>query len=100
MRHVIALYVGKLELFRDFVSRGFEQTLNNLTAIEIFEYLLLQLNKLSNFRVTSITWNYVQQPYTWDIKLLEGTAKSLELQLQLLNMSLRYFRVLPELHKN
>ena len=38
-----------LQLFRDFVSRGLEQTLNNLTAIEIFEYLLLQLNKLSNF---------------------------------------------------
>ena len=45
----------------DFVSRGFEETLINLTAIavEIFEYL---------FRVTSITWNYVQQPCTWDIK--------------------------------
>ena len=26
-----------------------EQNLINLTAIEIFEYLLLQLNKLSNF---------------------------------------------------
>ena len=26
-----------------------EQTLINLKAIEIFEYLLLQLNKLSNF---------------------------------------------------
>ena len=38
-----------LQLFRDFVSRGFEQTLINLTAIEIFENLLLQLNKLSNF---------------------------------------------------
>ena len=34
-----------LQLFRDFVSRGFEQTLINLTAIEIFENLLLQLNK-------------------------------------------------------
>ena len=33
----------------DFVSRGFEETLINLTVIEIFEYLLLQLNKLSNF---------------------------------------------------
>ena len=39
-----------LQLFRDFVSRGFEQTLINLTTIEIFEYLLLQLNKFkSNF---------------------------------------------------
>ena len=38
-----------LQLFRDFVSRGFEQTLINLTAIEIFEHQLLQLNKLSNF---------------------------------------------------
>ena len=37
-----------LHLFHDFVSRGFEQTLINLTAIEIFEYLLLQLNELSN----------------------------------------------------
>ena len=42
-----------------------------------------------------VTWNYVQQPCTWDIKLLEVTAKSLELQLQFLNMSLRYFRVYP-----
>ena len=38
-----------LQLFRDFVSRGFEQTLINLKAIEIFENLFLQLNKLSNF---------------------------------------------------
>ena len=35
-----------LRLLRDFVSKGFEQTLINLTAIEIFENLLLQLNKL------------------------------------------------------
>ena len=41
--------LGSLQLFRGFVSRGFEQTLINLTAIEIFEYLLLQLNELSNF---------------------------------------------------
>ena len=34
-----------LQLFRDFVSRRFEQTLINLTAIEIIEFLLLQLNK-------------------------------------------------------
>ena len=38
-----------LQRFRDFVSRGFEQTLINLKAIEIFENLFLQLNKLSNF---------------------------------------------------
>ena len=88
-----------LQLFRDFVSKGFEQTLINLTAIEIFECLLLQLNNLSNFSC-NVTCNYVQQPCTWDIKLLEVTANSLELQLQLLNMSLRYFRVYPELHRN
>ena len=41
--------LGSLQLFRDFVSRGFEQTLINLKAIEIFEHLLLQLNELSNF---------------------------------------------------
>ena len=38
-----------LHLFRDSVSRVFKQTLINLTAIEIFEYLLLQLNKLGSF---------------------------------------------------
>ena len=37
-----------LQLFHDFVSGGLEQTLINLMAIEIFEYLLLQFNKLSN----------------------------------------------------
>ena len=36
--------LGSLQRFHDFVSRGFEQTLINLMAIEIFEYLLLQLN--------------------------------------------------------
>ena len=36
-------------LFCDFVSGGLEQNLINLTAIEIFKHLLLQLNKLSNF---------------------------------------------------
>ena len=41
--------LGSLQLFRDFFSRGFEQTLINMTAIEILEYLLLQLNELSNF---------------------------------------------------
>ena len=38
-----------LQLFRDFASRGFGSDLINPTAIEIFEYLLLQLNKLRNF---------------------------------------------------
>ena len=41
--------LGSLQLFRDFVSSGFEQILINLMAIEIFEYLLLQLNELNNF---------------------------------------------------
>ena len=63
----------------DFVSRGFEETLINLTAIEIFEYLLLQFNKSSNF--------------SCDIDCMELCPaalhmghKSLELQLQLLNV--------------
>ena len=43
--------LGSLQLFRDFVSRGFEQTFINLTAIKIFEYLLLQLNKLTLFDI-------------------------------------------------
>ena len=43
---------------------------------------------------------FLPPPGAYQVKLLEGTAKSLELQLQLWNMSLRYFRVYPELHRN
>ena len=46
---LFGLYVGKLSTFSWFCLIGLEQTLINLKAIEIFEYLLLQLNKLSNF---------------------------------------------------
>ena len=38
-----------LQRFLDFVSGGFVTDIINLTAIEIFEYLLLQLNKFSSF---------------------------------------------------
>ena len=77
-----------LQRFRNFVSRCFIQALISLTPLfEFFEYLLLGANKLSNFSATLILWNYVQQPCTWDIKLLEVTGKSLELQLQLLNVT-------------
>ena len=91
-----------LQRVRNFVSRCAIQNLISLTPLfEVFSYLvLLGANKVSNFLATSILWNYVQQPCTWDIKLLEVTGKRLELQLQLLNMSLRYFLVYPELHRN
>ena len=76
----------------------FHTGLISLTPLfEFFEYLLLGANKLSNFLATSILWNYVQQPCTWDIKLLEVTGKSLVLQL--LNVT-EIFLVYPELHRN
>ena len=85
--------LDSLQLFRDFVSRGFEETLINLTAIGIFEYLLLQLNKLNNF---SYNVDYMELcPAAFHMG-----HKSLELHLQLLNTSLGYFRVCPELHRN
>ena len=62
-----------------FVSRGFEKTLIKLTAVEIFEYLLLQLNKLSNF---SCDIDYMELCPA----ALHMRHKSLELQLQLLNI--------------
>ena len=77
-----------------------EQTLINLTAIEIFEYLLLQLNKLSNF---SCNIDYME---LCSATLAHGRLSclrlllKLELPLQLLNISLRYFLVYPELHRN
>ena len=49
-----------------------------------------KVTQFSGFVPTSVSY----------LKLLEVTAKSLELQLQLLNMSLRYFQVYPELHRN
>ena len=49
-----------------------------------------KVTQFSGFLPTSVSY----------IKLLEVTAKNLELQLQLLNKSLRYFRVYPELHRN
>ena len=53
-------------------------------TIEIFEYLLLQLNEFSNF---SCNIDYIELcPAS-----LQMGHKSLELQLQLLNTSLRYF---------
>ena len=53
-------------------------------TIEIFEYLLLQLNKFSNF---SCNIDYIELcPAS-----LHMGHKSLELQLQILNISLRYF---------
>ena len=59
-----AAYYG--DNWHDFVSRGFEETLINLTAIEIIEYLLQQLNKLSNF---SCDIDHTELcPCTWDIK--------------------------------
>ena len=67
------------EYRHDFVSRGFEETLINLTAIEIFEYLLLQLNKLSNF---SCDIDYIELC----LEALHMGYRSLELQLQLLNI--------------
>ena len=63
----------------DFVSRGFEETLINLTAIEIFEYLLLQLNKSINF---SCDIDYMELCR----EALHMGHRSLELQLQLLNI--------------
>ena len=63
----------------DFVSRGFQETLINLTAIEIFEYLLLQLNKLSNF---SCDIDYIELcPESFHMG-----HSSLKLQLELLNI--------------
>ena len=57
----------------------------NLMTIEIFEYLLLQLNKFSNF---SCNIDYIEScPASSHME-----RKSLELQSQLLNISLRYFK--------
>ena len=54
-------------------------------TIEIFEYVLLQLNKFSNF---SCNTDYIELcPAS-----LHMGHKSLELQSQLLNISLRYFK--------
>ena len=53
-------------------------------TIEIFEYLLLQLNKFSNF---SCNIDYIE---LCPASLYMG-HKSLELHLQILNISLRYF---------
>ena len=77
-----------LQLFRDFVSICFIQTLINFTPLLNFWVPIGLINK-AIFLATSILWSYVQKLCTWDIKLLEVTSKGLELQLQLLNMSLR-----------
>ena len=52
-----------------------------------------KVTQFSGFLPTSVS-------YLRLLELLEVTAKNLELQLQLFNMSLRYFRVYPELHRN
>ena len=49
-----------------------------------------KVTQFSDFLPTSVSY----------LKLLEVNAKNLELQSQLLNMSLRYFRVYPELRTN
>ena len=71
-----------------------EQTLINLTAVEIFEYLLLQLNELSNFfglhRLHEIMSSSLAHGMLSCFRLL---LKAQSYNLQLLNMSLRYFRV-------
>ena len=92
--------LDSLQLFRDFVFRGFQQTLSNLTAIEIFGYVLLQLNKFKQFSSNIDSMESCPAALLRDIKFLEAAAKSLELQIKLLNMSLKYFRVYPELHRN
>ena len=58
------------------------------------------MGKRQNVVCRSETFYHFHTKLTWEIKLLEITAKSLELPLLLLNMSLTYCGVFPELHMN
>ena len=65
-RSVLALFYDDYR--HDFVSRDFEGLLINLLTIEFFEYLLLQLNKFSNFSCNIDYLKLCPAPCTWDIK--------------------------------
>ena len=62
-----------LQRFRDFVSRCFF----NCTLLLNYCYCVsIGLINLATFSATSILRNYIQQPCTWKITLLEVTGKA------------------------